>query len=406
MVNIVSLDFTLTLSRRLLTMSITFHDAHPASRPLDVAFVIRDGGGTAPVELIVAARLRDRGHRITLYGPPEVHDHAHAAGFDLQVLEWPPRPYDTEDLIPRMADAAEAWAVLLAPRVRDDVDLVVADCAVFGALIAAKAYDVPSAAVMPTVYVAGDIRARADHVRTSGSTALNGINHARRAFRLPDVASITEQILDTDRLLLLTSRAFELPELQPPDHARYVGPQLPQPHDTRYRLPEGDNPLVLISLSTTDQGQLDLLRRLLSAVAPLPVRALVTLGHAVDADQLDPPPNAVLERFVPHAAVLPHTSLVVTHAGHGTVMAAVDAGVPLVCVPMGRDQPAVAARVIRHGLGVQVEPSASVEELRAAMSQVLRDPRYHEAALTMAKSIEPANRVVEELESLCARIAR
>jgi hypothetical protein len=29
-------------------------------------------------------------------------------------------------------------------------------------------------------------------------------------------------------------------------------------------------------------------------------------------------------------------------ARHGTVMAAIAAGVPLVCVPMGRDQPAVA----------------------------------------------------------------
>src|SRR5262249_19278792 len=160
----------------------------------------------------------------------------------------------------------------------------------------------------------------------------------------------TEQILDADRLLMLTSRAFELPDIQPPGHVRYVGPQLPAPCTAPadappYRLPDGDGPLVLVSLSTTDQGQHALLVRLLAGSAALPGRARVPLGPAVDATALHAPANAVLARFVPHGLVLPHASLVITHAGHGTVMAAAGAGVPLVCVPMGRDQPAVAARV-------------------------------------------------------------
>jgi hypothetical protein len=41
------------------------------------------------------------------------------------------------------------------------------------------------------------------------------------------VESLTDQMLDTDRLLVLTSRAFELPSVQPPAQVRYVGPQLP-----------------------------------------------------------------------------------------------------------------------------------------------------------------------------------
>lgn len=176
---------------------------------------------------------------------------------------------------------------------------------------------------------------------------------------------------------MLTSRAFELPNVRPPDHVRYVGLQLPEPEPAApYRLPDGDAPLLVVSLSTTDQGQLCLLDRLLTAVGSMPVRALFTLGPAVDAGRLNPPDNAVLERFVPHSAVLPHASLVVTHAGHSTVMAAVGAGVPLVCVPMGRDQPAVAARVTHHGLGVRVDPEATVEELRAAICRVMDDPRF------------------------------
>ena len=370
-----------------------------------MAQVIRDGGGTATVELTVAAKLRDRGHRITLYGPPEVREHADAAGFDLELLDWPPQlgPRTAEDLIPRMISASVDWAQQLTPRFRDGADLVVADCAAFGALMAARLSGVPCAGVMPTVYVAGAPRARAEQMPSDWAAAVAGINRARNVLGLPAVASLTEQILDVDRLLVLTSRAFELPEVQPPDHVRYVGPQLPQPHQVpRFRLPEGDEPLILVSLSTTDQGQLDLLERLLAAIAPLPVRALVTLGHAVDADGLHQPANAVLERFVPHSAVLPHASLVITHAGHGTVIAAVSAGVPLLCVPMGRDQPAVAARVTRHGLGVRLESEAGIEDLRSAICHVLDEPAYRRASREMARAIEGPNRVMDEAEALAA----
>lgn len=384
-------------------------------RALRVAQVIRDGGGTAPVELTVAAKLRDRGHRVELYGPPEVAGHAREAGFAPRVLDWPAElgPRTAEDLVPRMIGASVSWARQLAPRLAGEaVDVVVADCAVFGALMAARLAGVPSAALMPTVYVAGPARRRdsppgdgprGDSPPGDWAPALAGINRARAALGLAPVGSVTEQVVDADRLLLLTSRAFELPDVEPPAHARYVGPQLPAPGPAApYRLPAGDQPLVLVSLSTTDQGQLDLLERLLAALAGLPVRALVTVGPAVDPGRLAPAANTVVARFVPHRLVLPHASLVVTHAGHGTVMAALSAGVPLVCVPMGRDQPAVAARVAHHGLGISVDPHAGTAELRAAVQRVLGDPTYRDATRRMAALVEPSGRAVEEVEALAA----
>jgi UDP:flavonoid glycosyltransferase YjiC (YdhE family) len=78
----------------------------------------------------------------------------------------------------------------------------------------------------------------------------------------------------------------------------------------------------------------------------------------------------------------------------------ISAGVPLVCVPMGRDHPAVAARVTRHGLGVRVEPNATAEDLRSAIRHVLDEPSYRQACRETARAIEPEERVVEELETL------
>ena len=120
----------------------------------------------------------------------------------------------------------------------------------------------------------------------------------------------------------------------------------------------------------------------------LPARALLTLGEAVQADELRLPDNVVAETHVPHAAVVPHASLVVTHAGHGTVMAATTAGLPMVCTPMGRDQFAVAGCVERLGLGLVASMEASADELRNVMATVLADEGMRRRSLEFAGGLD------------------
>lgn len=383
-------------------MPASSHRARPAS-VLKTAIVIRDGGGTARVELTVAGKLRERGHEVTVFGPPEVRDETENLGFDLEQLDWAASTNRApEDLMPRMIAAAVPWARHLTPIFQGRFDLVAADCTAFGALMAARISKTRSVGIMPTVYVAGAPVNQTAELRAAWGRALTGINRARKAVGLDPVFSVTEQILDADRLLVLTSRAFELPEVLPPSHVRYVGPQLPQASGATYQAPAGTGPLVLVSLSTSEQNQLPLLNRIVFALGSLPLRALVTVGPTLDPATLNAPPNVSVERFVPHDAVLPHAALVVTHAGHGTVLAATSAGVPLVCLPMGRDQPAVAMRATRHGLGVSLDPDAGADAIRAAITQVLNDPSYRAAAQRLAGRIEPADRVVTEVEAAAA----
>ena len=132
------------------------------------------------------------------------------------------------------------------------------------------------------------------------------------------------------------------------------------------------------------QNQVPLLQRIAEAVAPLPIRVLLTLGHRITVDELRLPPNVVAKTFVPHAAVLAQTQLVVTHAGHGTVMAAITAGVPMVCTPMGRDQYVVSSCVERLGLGRVASMTASQEELRQTLVAALADEAMHTRARSFA----------------------
>ena len=132
---------------------------------------------------------------------------------------------------------------------------------------------------------------------------------------------------------------------------------------------------------------------------------MVTLGPAIEADQLNVAENVVCETFIPHAAVLPEVDLVVTHAGHGTTMAAVTAGIPLLCTPMGRDQNEVGACVEHNGLGQVVSQEAPVEVLRDAIAGRLADPAMRDRcrafadAVDLAAGLSTAIDVLEEMRA-------
>jgi UDP:flavonoid glycosyltransferase YjiC (YdhE family) len=75
----------------------------------------------------------------------------------------------------------------------------------------------------------------------------------------------------------------------------------------------------------------------------------------------------------------------------------------MVCLPMGRDQNDTAARVVQHGAGVRLLPSASAARIRRAVQAVLTDYRYRTNALRLASVLatehQPSD-VVTELEGL------
>ena len=93
----------------------------------------------------------------------------------------------------------------------------------------------------------------------------------------------------------------------------------------------------------------------------------------------------------------------VSHCGHGTTIKAMASGVPMVCIPMGRDQNDTAARVVHHGAGVRLSPRASAEKVRTAVARVLADDRFAQSARRLAAAIaDPTSTsdAVTELEAV------
>jgi MGT family glycosyltransferase len=233
---------------------------------------------------------------------------------------------------------------------------------------------------------------------------LDRLNEARRDHGLAPAGSVLESFERADRLLLMTSRAFEYEGFSPPPNVRVVGPRLDDPAWAGgFDPPAGDEPLVLVGMSSTYMDHAGALQRAADALGKLPVRALITTGPAVSPDQITAPRNVTVVERAPHREVMKHASAVVTHAGHGTVLKSLAAGVPVVAVPLGRDQLDNAARVQHHGAGIRLKPTAKPDAIAAAVRRVVDEPSFRASAERLAAAIaaETADdRAVQELEGL------
>jgi UDP:flavonoid glycosyltransferase YjiC (YdhE family) len=163
----------------------------------------------------------------------------------------------------------------------------------------------------------------------------------------------------------------------------------PEPPDVRPLLGDDDGrPLVYLTLGTV-QNREALFRELLDAVAALDVRVLVTLGPGADADTLGPQPAGVtVAAYVPQSAVLPHTQVVASHGGSGTVLATLSHGIPQLCVPQAADQFRNATGVDRAGAGIGLAPDeATPHAVADAVRRLLTEPAHRAGARAVGEEI-------------------
>jgi len=133
------------------------------------------------------------------------------------------------------------------------------------------------------------------------------------------------------------------------------------------------------------------------------VQSLVTTGPAIDPDQIDAPAGITVVRSAPHRQVLAHADVLLTHGGHGTVMKGLVAGVPIVCMPTGRDQPDNAARLTYRGAGVRISKKAPPAKIAAVVERLLGDPSFKTAATLLGEQLRTeadSGAALAELEGL------
>ena len=164
-------------------------------------------------------------------------------------------------------------------------------------------------------------------------------------------------------------------------------------------------PLIYASLGTLQNGSETIFRTIARACAGLDVQVLISLGGGLDPVSLgnlagDP----IVVRFAPQLEILKRAVLVITHAGLNTVLESLSEGVPLVAIPLGNDQPGVAARLKARGACVVVSRNRlNAPRLRKAVLLVLQDAGYREAAKVLQRALQQLdgpNRAAELVEKV------
>jgi UDP:flavonoid glycosyltransferase YjiC (YdhE family) len=196
-----------------------------------------------------------------------------------------------------------------------------------------------------------------------------------------------------DHLLQLTVPAFEYPRSDAPEGFRFIGP-LPAGPDTDFERPDwwpdlsSGRPVVVVTQGTLENHDLSqLVVPTLRALADAEVTVVAATARPDGPDavraELDGeiPANAHVVDFIPFGHLLPLADVLVTNAGYGGVQTALQHGVPLVVGGETEDKAEISARVEWTGTGVNLRTARpEVSAVRAAVDEVLEDPRYRKRA--------------------------
>ena len=223
----------------------------------------------------------------------------------------------------------------------------------------------------------------------------------------------------TSKLAVITQtpREFDFPGTPWPGHFYYAGPFHDDDGRERVAFPWDEltgKPLIYASLGTLVNGHPEVLRTILEAAAKLAgFQVVLSVGKNVNQNELGAvPTNTLVVRNAPQIELLKRAVLCITHAGLNTTLESLAQGVPLVAIPIGYDQPGVAARIAYHGVGELMEiEHLTVEGLSQLTRKVLNDPRYrlqaqHFASLIAEmRGLELAADVIEQAFLVKADVA-
>jgi MGT family glycosyltransferase len=381
---------------------LTASAAKPRLRLLLAAF--GDPGHAFPA-IALGKELAARGHEVCLQTWQKWSEHVEREGMRFEPApEYEVFPREGSALKPYQAAVRAAEETV--PLIRAlDPQAVVADILTTAAALAAEMESRPWATLVPHVLPTGEpgfplYSVGARYPRTPLGRGLwrlldpledmgakqgrRELNEARRRVGLPPFEHLHG---GTSRQLALiaTFPHLEYPRRRWEPWMRVTGPLLwEQPYgDTE--LPPGDDPLVLVAPSTSQDPEQQMLRAAFDGLAGEPVRVLGTTNRRQPCEPLAVPPNARLVDWVSYSRTMPLCDAVVCHGGHGTVVRALSFGVPVLACPAAGDMAENAARIAWSGVGVALPRRlASARGVRAGVGRLLGDERFAHRAAELA----------------------
>ena len=201
--------------------------------------------------------------------------------------------------------------------------------------------------------------------------------------------------------LVLSPREFDFPRLPTTVPRCYAGTSI-LPHRREdpfdWRSIDKEKPIIYFTIgSYADECDLrdKLYGSIIEVMKQRPETQLIfQIGNEKDIETFKPlPENIFLYKWVPHMQIFPHTSLIICHAGFGTIREAIYFGVPLIVFPNRNDEPGYAARIAYHNLGLR----ENIKKINPPRLNKLIDGVLHDD--TIQHSIKEMQQVFREQES-------
>ena len=389
-----------------------------------------EGGGNVPPIYGFARKLMETGHVITILSEPCMRKSVKELGASFvpyreHFLREDPKDDLFKDYNATLLKNPVFDTVMFGPAAyvidhtielikSRSIDLLVVDFLLFPAVIAAKYMKIPVVILnhMPEILPGpnrppGNMSLRPGHgfafrlrdriLNKLFNLKLNEfkpkLNKIMASLSMEPLRNTSDLIYNADLKLIQTLKSFDIPIEPAPKNVRYTGPVLDDPDWAASKQWENpwpehkDRPIVVVAFSSTFQNQTKALQNCINALKDLPINGCVTLGPAMEDIELNCPENVIVMKSVKHSLLFPHTDLVITHGGHGTIIRALANGLPLIILPMGRDQGDNAIKVELCNAGIKLSPKSSPGRIRKAVEQILSNSMYKQNVQSMKKKI-------------------
>ncbi|XP_053619943.1 UDP-glycosyltransferase UGT5-like isoform X1 [Plodia interpunctella] len=210
-------------------------------------------------------------------------------------------------------------------------------------------------------------------------------NEAMRKVAGPDIPPLMELFNKVDMLFLNAHPIWDSNRPVPPNVV-YLGgihkiPPKDLPKDLKAYLDTSKNGVIYISFGTNVSPSAlpaEKIQILAKVFSRLPYDVL----WKWDKDELPgKPANVRISHWLPQSDLLRHPKLklFVTQGGLQSTDEAIDAGVPLIGIPMLGDQWFNVENYVKHGIGVRLDMDTLTEEkFQDAIDKVIKDPSYRQ----------------------------
>ena len=380
--------------------------------------------------------LKQRGHRVTLFGALDAQPKVLAAGLEFRAIGEVEFPAGSiADSLARLGQLSglaafrytvaffkQMTATLLqeAPSALKSagVEVLIIDQTSFGGSTVAELLDLPFISVCCALMLNRDsnvppfntswsyhpnwwarLRNQAGHELMAGiAKPITGlIAEYRQQWNLPLLRHPNDAYSQLAQLCQQPAE-FEFPRESLPACFHFTGPYSnPASREPTFFPFEKltGQPLIYASLGTVQNRLLGAFQTIAEACQGLDVQLVVALGGGCAPESMPVLPGSPLVvGYAPQLELLQKTTITITHAGMNTTLESLSNGVPMVAVPIANDQPGVAARIAWTGCGEVVSlKRLSASMLRSAINRVLTEDSYKKNALRLQEAIKRAGGV-------------